>query len=177
MIPDWRGGTRGQWALRAVIVAGTLAALYSRGLATSRPPVWLGVAALLLAAGWALFPESVVGAGVLLLVGWAWAASDPVGLPAAAIVAAAAMLAAHLAALILGYGPPRLPVAAGAVRLWAVRGLLLLVPAVLVWLVARGVEELPDSHTAWVLGLAVAVSVTVVAVAVIQALMPQAEDA
>ena len=34
------------------------------------------------------------------------------------------MLAAHLAALVVSYGPPALPVAPGVVRLWAMRGLV-----------------------------------------------------
>jgi hypothetical protein len=173
---DWRAWTPGQWALRAVILLGPLVALYSRGLAVERPPVWLGLLLLALAAGWAALPDSVVGAAALLLVGWAWAAGNPDGVPAAALLAAAAMVAAHVAALGAGYGPPRLPVAPGVARLWALRGLAVMAPAFLVWLVARGVDELPDSSTVWVIGLAIAVSVVVVAVAVVQVLMPQAED-
>ncbi len=173
---DWRGWTPGQWAVRAVVVAGPLAALYARGLAVDAPPLWLGILVLLVSTGWALQPESVVGVVALMLVGWSWAAGDPDGVPAAALLAAAAMVAAHLAALVAGYGPPRLPVAPGVVRLWGVRGVLVLTPAALVWLVAQGVGQLPDSGTVWVVGLAVAVSVVVVAVAVVQTLMPQEDD-
>ena len=174
---DWRGWTPGQWAVRCVIVLGPLVALYARGLVINRPPLWLGILVLVVAMGWALLPESVVGVVALVLVAWAWAAGDPEGVPAAALVAAAAMVAAHVAALIAGYGPPRLPVAPGVVRLWAFRGVVVLAPAVLVWLLAQAVGELPDSSTVWVLGLAVAVSVVVVAVAVVQALTPQGDEA
>jgi hypothetical protein len=94
--------------------------------------------------------------------------------PAGALVAAAGMLAAHLAALVVSYGPSRLPLAPGVVRLWASRGLVLLLTAPVVWLLARAVRELPESGTVWVLGLAVAVSVVVVAIAATQAI--SAED-
>ncbi|MET0524586.1 MAG: hypothetical protein ABWZ91_07285 [Nocardioides sp.] len=152
-------------------------ALYARGLSSAAPPGGWGAAlVLLLAVGWALFPESVVGGVALLVVGWTWSAGVAGGVPAAALGAAAAMLAAHLAAVVIGYGPARLPVPPGVARLWAVRGVVVFIPAVLVWLLARGVRELPDSSTVWVVGLGVAVSVTVVAAAVVQALSPQVHD-
>ncbi len=168
---DVRAWTRGQWALRVLIVLGPLVALYARGLAAGRPPLWAGLVLFLLSAGWALGPESVIGVVALLFVGWSWAAADPAGVPAAVLLAALGMVAAHLAALVVGYGPPRLPVPPSVVRLWARRGAIVLLPALPVWLVARLAGQLPDSRTVWVLGLAVAVSVVVVAVAALQALM------
>ena len=172
----WRDWTLGQWVLRAVILLGPVAALYARGLGgADRPQVWLAALVLVLAAGWALLPESVIGVVALMVVGWNWAANAAGDVPASALLAAAAMVAAHLAALVVGYGPPRLPVAPGVARLWAIRGVVVFAPAVVVWLLARGVRELPDSSTVWVLGLGIAVSVMVVATAVVQALLPRGD--
>ena len=172
---DWRGWTPGQWALRLVVMLAPMLALVVRGQALGRLPLWVLTLMLVLCAGWALMPESAAGIAVLVLVGWSWAgASDD--LPAAALAAAAAMLTAHLAALVLGYGPARLPVQPRVVRLWALRGAMVFPAAVLAWMLATGVRELPDSDTVWVLGLAVAVTVIVVATAALQSLMPQAGD-
>jgi hypothetical protein len=171
MTIDWRGWSRGQWALRLVVLIGPMVALYARGPAFGSTPVWVAVLLAVLAGAWALAPESVVGVVVLLVVGWSWAASGEGRVPALVLVAALGMLAAHLAALVLGYGPARLPVPVAVARLWALRGALVLLSAPVVWLMARGVGELPDSSTVWVLGLGVALSVVIVAVAALQALM------
>jgi hypothetical protein len=175
MTIDWRGWTRGQWALRLVVVAGPLLALFARTPSLGAPPVWIVILVAALAIGWALMPESVVGAVALLVVGFSWASSDTVDVPVGALVAALAMLAAHLASLVSSYGPSRLPVNRGVVRLWALRGVALFSAAVLVWLLARGVSELPDSSSIWVLGLVVALSVLVVATAALQAANPREE--
>ncbi len=171
-----RSWSPGQWALRVLVVVGPLVALYARGLAAERPPAWVGLLLLLVAVGWALLPESVIGVAALLLVGWAWAAADPGGMPAAIVLAAVGMVVAHLAALVIGYGPPRLPVQPSVVRLWARRGAIVLLPTLPVWFVARLAGELPDSRTVWVLGLAVALSVVVVAVAALQALVSPGDE-
>ena len=110
------------------------------------------------------------------MVGLSWSSGPDGGLPAGAIVAALGMLAAHLAALVAAYGPPRLPVAPGVVRLWTLRGLGVFVTAPVVWMLARGVRELPGSGSVWLLGLAVAVSVVVVATVAAQTVMPEGDD-
>ena len=173
---DWRAWTRGQWALRLVVVLGVVLALVARWPSLGAPPVWLAALVLVIAVGWALMPESVVGAVALVVVGLSWSAGSDGSLPAGALVAALGMLAAHLAALVVSYGPPALPVAPGVVRLWAMRGLVLFATAPVVWALARGVRELPDSSTVWVLGVAVAASVVVVAAAATQAVMPQGDE-
>jgi hypothetical protein len=170
---DLRGVTRGKWALRAVVVLGPLVAVLARTSPLGAPPVWLVVLVLALAAAWALAPESIVGVVTLLVVGLSWATGQDSAMPASAVMAALGMLAAHLAALVSSYGPARLPVDAGVVRLWLVRGAGVFVAAPVVWLLARVVRELPDSGTVWVLGLSVAVSVVLVAAAATQALMLQ----
>ncbi len=94
------------------MLAGPLVALLARGLATEWPPLWLVLLVGALAAGWAFAPESVIGAVALLVVGFSWATGLEGRLPIAAVLAAAAMLAAHLAALVASYGPDALPVSA-----------------------------------------------------------------
>jgi hypothetical protein len=176
MTIDWRGWTRGQWVLRAVVLLGPLVALLARVPSLGGPPGWLVVLVAVLGIGWALAPESVVGVVLLLVVGMSWAADRVGDVPAGALVAAAGMLAAHLAALVVSYGPSRLPVAPGVARLWSVRGVVVFGAALVVWVLARAVRLLPDSGTVWVLGLAVALSVVVVAVAATRALAPQGEE-
>jgi len=45
-----------------------------------------------------------------------------------------------------------------------------------VWVLSRLVAELPDSGSVWVFGLVVALSVIVVATAVLQAAIPREEE-
>jgi hypothetical protein len=170
---EWRGWTPGQWALRLVIVLGVMVALYARVASLGAPPTWLAGLVLMLALGWSLMPESAVGTVALVVVGLSWSAGRDGGLPAGAMVAALGVLTAHLAALVLSYGPSVLPVAPGVVRLWTLRGVALFATAPVVWLLARTVRGLPDSSTVWVLGVAVAASVAVVAAAATQAVMRQ----
>ena len=170
----WRDWSRGQWLLRSVVLLGPLLALVARW--PSDPPrLWLILLTAALAAGWAVAPESVVGAVTLLVVGFSWVAGTTGDLPAGAVVAGVAMLAAHLAALVASYGPDTLPVSANVVRLWLWRGSGVALVAPLVWLAALAVRDVPGSGTVWLLGLAVALSVTVVAAAVTQA-ATSAED-
>jgi hypothetical protein len=173
MTVDWRGWSRGQWALRLVVVAGSALALFSRTPSLGAPQPWIAVIVVALAVGWALFPESVVGSVTLLAVGFSWASSDVTEVPVAALVASLGMLAAHVAAVVVSYGPARLPVDLRVARLWALRGGGAFGAAVLVWVLARTVADLPDSGSVWVLGLVVTLSVVVVAAAAIQAANPR----
>jgi len=172
----WRDWGAGQWMLRLVVFLGPVAAVLVRGLAADLPPAWLVLLVVLLSAGWALAPESMVGAAVLLVAGFTWASGLKHGLPASVLLAAAAMLSAHVAAVLVSYGPPRLPVGSSMVRLWWRRAGLLFLAAPLVWLVGRAVARLPDGTSVaevWVAGLVVAVSVTVVGAAAVQAALPR----
>jgi hypothetical protein len=176
MTVDWRGWTRGQWALRLVIVLGPLVAVLARTPALGAPSPWFVALVLVLAAGWAVLPESVIGSVALLVVGLSWASQETATVPAGALLAAFGMIAAHVASLVASYGPPRLPVDPRVVRLWALRGLAVFGAGVLVFVLARTVARLPASASVWVVGLVVALSVIVVAAAAIQASTPQ-EDA
>lgn len=170
---DWRQWTRGQWVLRLLILLAPVVALLAQWPSAGAPRPWLVGLTAVLAAGFALVPESVVGVVVLLVVALSWVNGLEHRLPVGALVAAAALVVAHVAALLASYGPVRMPVSAPVARLWAWRGALVFVSAPVVWLLAVGVRELPDSGTVWVAGTAVALSVIVVAAAVTQATAPQ----
>jgi hypothetical protein len=173
---DWRSWTAGQWGLRAVMVLGPLLAVFARTGPLGAPRPWLVGVVVVLGAAWALLPESILGVVTLLVVGLSWASGRDDVVPAAAVVGALGMLAAHLAALVVGYGPSRLPVAPAVVRLWAVRGAVVFVASPLVWLLARSVRDLPGSGSAWTVGMVVAFSITIVAAAATQSGLPQGDE-
>jgi hypothetical protein len=173
---DWGGWTRGQWAARAVVLLGPMLALLALWPSAGPPPLWLAGLTLLVSAGWALAPDSVIGAVAMLIVGFAWASGLEQRLPVSALVAAAALLAAHLAAVVASYGPGRLPVPPAVARLWVMRGVLLVMAAVVVWVLAVAVRELPVSASVWVIGLVVTLSVILVATAATQAATPRDDE-
>ena len=92
---------------------------------------------------------------------WMLAASD--GVPLSAVPAALLLVAAHLAAVLLSYGPSTLPVDPALLRRWLRRGVVVSASAPLVWLVAVTVADQPEPPGVWVAGLACAVIVCVVA--------------
>jgi hypothetical protein len=154
--------TTARLILRAVIlVAPVLAVLTARP--EDRPHGWFVVLTLVLSVGFAAMPESALGTACLGLVvfWWALAASD--GVPVGAIPAALLLLAAHLSAVLLSYGPPSLPVGAALLARWLRRGAAVAVAVPLVWLVAVMVEDQPEPPGIWISGLACAVVVCIVA--------------
>ena len=158
MIRALRRWTPGQWALRATMVAGVLVALLSTGLVGVWPAWWLVLLVSGLAVGYALLPEASIGTVAMAMVLFWWGLAFRDGLHAQALVAAAGLLAAHLAGLLAEYGPDRMHVDPATVRLWVRRGasVLLLSPAV--YLVAVAVRDLPEPPGLWVAGLAVALA-------------------
>jgi len=154
--------TPGRLLLRGVIlVAPVLALLAARP--ADLPHGWFVVLTLVLSVGFAAMPESGLGTLCLGVVvfWWVLAASD--GVPAGAIAAALLLLAAHLAAVLLSYGPATMPIDAALLSRWARRGAGVGVAAPLVWLVAVTVDGRPEPPGIWVAGLASAVVVCIVA--------------
>ena len=151
--------TRGSWVLRLLVALGPLVALLASGAGGAPPPVWLVVAVTGLGLGAAVRPESPLGAGAFLLVlaRWALGPEQP-GPPLAALLAAAGLLVAHVAAVLVSYGPDRLPVDRALLRRWVVRGAGALALAPVAWGLARAVEGRPAPAGVWVAAL-VAVSV------------------
>ena len=160
MIREW---TTGQWALRVTAALGPVVAMLAAGPAGHPPtvvPVVL-VAALSIAHG--RLPESPIGtvAMAVVVVWWGLVSGDAVS--PWALLAAAALLASHVAALVAAYGPDGLGVDPGTVRLWAARAATVFLIAPAVWAVTLVVRGRPELPWLWVAGLAVALAVTVVA--------------
>lgn len=158
-MPRW---TRGQWLLRVVIVvAPQLAVLASVPAgATLRP--WFLALLLALSVMFALFPVSLAGMGVLMLpLAW-WVAVPDDRMHPMSMVAAAALLACHVAALLAAQGPDRLPLDPALARRWALRSVLVVPAAPVVWLVAEAMTEQSAPPGIWVAGLVVAAAGAVV---------------
>lgn len=160
MIREW---TRGQWALRAVVALGPVLAMLLAAPAGAEPGASSVALVGVLALAHARWPESPVGIAApgVVLLWWGVGLGDDVS--AWSLPAAAALLAAHVAALLAGYGPDALGVDAPTVRLWVGRGAaaFLLAPVVLLASLAlRGRSETPG---VWVAGLVVTLAAALVA--------------
>ena len=155
--------SRSQLVLRIVVLLGPVVAVLASGPAGHWPPWWVIAMVAGLAGGFAAFPESAVGATAMLavLVWWVVALDD--GLHPTVLVAATALLVAHIAAVIASYGPGDMPVDPALLRLWVVRGALLLATAPLVWGLALLLRGEPEQPGIWVVGVAAGLVVTVAA--------------
>lgn len=158
----WLGSlSRSQLALRALVLLGPVVATLMTGPAGHWAPWWVVLAIAGLAGGFAVLPESAVGVGTLVAVlGW-WTASLRDGLHPAVLVAALALLVAHVAALLASYGPGEMPVPAALIRLWVRRTALVLLVVPVVWALARVLEGEPEQPGIWVVGTAVALAATI----------------
>jgi hypothetical protein len=149
------------WALHAVVVLGPPVALLAASPQGFVPPVWLLLVVVLASAVFAAFPEQYAGSvAMLLVVGW-WAISVRQAMPGGVILAAAALLAAHVAATVASYGPRRLPPDRLVVLRWARRSLLVWLVAPLLWLVVDANRGHATPASYWVAGLAVALVLAV----------------
>jgi len=159
--------TAGRWpasqlVVRAVVLVGPVLALAMMVPAGSTPSPWVFLLVTGLAAGWAWRPESVLGTlGLTVVLGW-WVRAD-LGVPAEALVAAVGLLAAHVAALVAAYGPPRLVVGAATARLWLARAGALFVAAPVVWLLSRLLEDRSEPPGVWIAAMVAVVVGSVVA--------------
>jgi hypothetical protein len=153
--------SRGQLVLRLVVLLGPVVAVLASGPAGHWPPWWVIALVVGLAGGFAAFPESPAGATAMLAVLVWWAAALEDGLHPAVLVAATALLVAHVAAVLASYGPGEMPVDPTLVRLWLARGVLLLVPVPLVWGLALLLRGEPEEPGVWVVGVATGLVVTV----------------
>ena len=164
-LTTWPGWWRST-LLRAVVLLGPLVALLATGPAGRWPSWWLVAMTAGLAAGFAAMPESALGTTVfcVVVVWWGFALEH---VPVEVVVAGVALLAAHLSALLLAYGPPQLPLDAGVLERWVRRGMLvgLAVPAV--WILATVLDGQPEPPGIWVAGLVAGVVVCGVAAAAV----------
>jgi len=154
--------SRPRLLLRAVILLGPVLALLAARPA-DLPHGWFVALTLVLSLGFAAMPESALGTVCLGVVVFWWALAAADGVPLASIPAALLLLATHVAALLLSYGPPWLPIGTALLRRWLRRGAAVAVAAPLVWLVAVVVDDQPEPPGIWISGLVCAVVVCIVA--------------
>ncbi len=154
---------RSQVVLRAVVLLGPMVAMLATGPAGHWAPWWLLLPVAALAAAGAVAPDTpiVAGAGLAVLV-W-WSVGLDAGAPAWALLAAAALVAGHVAALLAAYGPASMPVDRATVLVWVRRGVVVLLAAPGAWLVVRALRGEPEQPGVWILGVAAAFVATVVA--------------
>ena len=167
----WPGWWRAA-LLRGVVLLGPVVALLSTGPAGNWPSGWLIALTVALAAGFAAMPESALGTTAfwVVIVWWGFALEQ---VPPEAVLAGTALLAAHLAALLLSYGPAQLPVDRGVLGLWVGRGMLLALAVPVVWLLAAAVEDQPEPPGVWLAGLAAGVVVCAVAAVAVSPQVPE----
>jgi hypothetical protein len=162
-----RGGAMpGVWVLRVVLVATLVASLLVGVPEGYTPPVALVVVIAALSVASAFRPEHlVVSVTMGVVIVW-WALQLRTEMPAAALVVAACLIAAHVVATLLGYGPTSLPVDPALAVLWAMRAAMAWTAALGVWVVARAYGEHGSPATFWLTGLAAALVSAVVAAVV-----------
>ena len=149
-----RGAMPSVWVLRAVVVAAVLLAQLAGIPEGYRPPVVLVVLVVAGVLSAAFRPEHLALSITLALVlGW-WALHLRSEMPVAALVAAAGLITAHVAATLLAYGPPTLPIDLQLAVLWATRGAMTWTAALAVWVVARAYTGHGSPGLFWLTGLA-----------------------
>lgn len=154
MSPAWPAMSPGQWVTRALVAASPVVALVCVSGAGGAAPRWLYVAVALASLGWAAFPESAAGATVVAVIVVWWGVQlgpdlDPLVLPAAA-----ALLVAHVAAVLASYGPRTMSLDKHLVRLWVRRAALVYLPVPVLYLTAAWVEGVSAPAGVWPAGLA-----------------------
>ena len=122
-----------QWAARLVVLLAPFVVVLAAGTAGAEVPRWVLLVVLLTAGASALRPDThAVGATLLvLLVFWWW--SGPAASDGPALLAAAGMVALHVAGTLAGYAPAATSLDAALVRLWLQRAGLLWLVALLAW--------------------------------------------
>jgi len=144
------------WCLRTVAALGPLLAVTAGAPEGLVPSLFVVVVTAALGLAYAVLPEHFIGSIVLVVVLLWWSLHVGSSMPGGALVAAAALVAAHVAGVLLGYGPPRMAVGADLVLPWVVRGALVWLAAPVVWVAARAYSGEASPTSYWLGGLAVA---------------------
>jgi hypothetical protein len=154
--------SRPRLLLRAVVLVAPVLAVLAAG-PEDLPSGWFLAVTIVLSIGFAAMPESALGTLCLGVVVFWWTLVSSDGVPVGAVPAALLLVAAHVASVLLAYGPAQLPVGRELFLRWLRRGALVALAAPLVWLVAVVVDGEPEPPGVWVAGLACAVVVCIVA--------------
>ena len=155
------------WVLRCIAALGPLVALWAAAPEGLVPAPFVVVVVVLAGVAYAFRPEHFIGPIVLAVVLLWWALHVGPSMPVGAMVAAAAIIASHVAGVLLGYGPPRTPVGPDLVRPWVVRGASVWLAAPVVWIAARAYGGQASPTSFWLAGLAVALVGAVVGAVVV----------
>ena len=158
-----RGAWPSVWTLRAVIVASVALALLAGIPEGYTPPVVLVVVVVAVSVLTSFRPDHLALSLTLGAVVVWWALQLRGEMPVAALVSAAGIVVAHVAATVLAYGPPSLPVAAPLAALWTIRAAMTWTAALAVWAVARAYTGHGSPELFWLTGLATAMAGAVVA--------------
>lgn len=155
----WRTWSRSQVACRLLVALLPVVALL---VAPVRPSA--AVLAIVMAGSvlWAVSPELAAGPAVLLFVMAWWASAVPDPVRPSILVAAAALLSAHVAGLLAAYAPARGRIHPQLVRTWAGRALLAFLPAPVVLLALVALDGGPEQSVTWPLALAALALLTLV---------------
>jgi len=160
MIRHW---TRGQWALRLVVLIGPVLATLAAGPTGDPPGRFALVVVVATSLGSALAPESPAGTLAFATVLLSWGLGGSAVTPPEVVLAAGALVAAHVAALVVSYGPGDVPLDRRLTLTWLVRGAVLFLVAPVVWLLATALEGQPEPAGLWMTGVAALVVAAVVA--------------
>ena len=152
------GLTRAGLVLRVILFLLPCAALAVA--LPARPHVLVVVAVVLCAALWARTPDHLAGGIALALVMVWWTAHGV--LDWRVLVVGVLLLAAHVVATLLSYGPAALPVDPSLALLWVRRGLLALVPLPITWVSLRGLDAGLAPPWVWMSAALVLVALIVV---------------
>jgi hypothetical protein len=153
--------TRARLLLRGVVLVSPVLALLAAYPA--QPRGWFLVLTIALSVGFAAMPESWLGTACIGVVVLWWAIAVAGDVPLSAVPAALLLLAAHVAAILLSYGPPALPIGSALLGRWLRRSAGVAAAVPIVWLFAVVVEGQPEPPGIWVAGLGCAIVVCVVA--------------
>jgi hypothetical protein len=134
----------GQWVARAAVAALPVVALLCVRAAGATTPTWLVVVVALVSLYWAAVPESPAGAAALAVVAVWWGLEVGADIDPFALLAAAAVLVAHVAAMRLD---------PAVVRLWLRRAALIYLPVPALYLVAAWAQGMSGSTGWWLAGL------------------------
>jgi hypothetical protein len=157
---------------RVLMLLGPVVALVAAALADVAPPGWVAALVVAMAIGWVFMPESLIGTLCLALVlGW-WGVAELETLPPESLVAAVALLTAHVAAVVASYGPPDMAIDGPTLRLWFRRGALVMIAAPAVWLLAVVLRDQPEPPGVWIAAM---VAIAVAGVVATLAFMPPQE--
>ena len=155
------------WVLRSIAALGPLAALWAAAPEGLVPSPFVVLLVALVGVAYAFRPEHFIGPIALAIVLLWWALHVEATMPVGALVASAALIASHVAGVLLGYGPPRMVVGSELVVPWVVRGALVWLAAPVVWIAARAYGGQASPTSFWLAGLAVALVGAVVGAVVV----------